>query len=103
MMRMRRRMLRSQQNHEFIARAADVACADGQDGVAGAGLLEQELDGFLHRAKIVDVLVASFANSAGEGFAGHAWDRRFAGGVDVDQYENIRLIEGAAEFVPKGL
>src|SRR5437016_3191078 len=102
-MRMGRRMLRSQQNHEFAARPADVACADGQDGIAGPSLLEQELDRFLHGAKIVDVLVAGFANGAGQGFAGYARNGRFVGGVDIEQYEDIRLIEGAAEFVPKVL
>src|SRR5713226_2978614 len=100
-MRMMRRMLRSQQKHEFIARPADVTRTDGQDGVPGTRLFQQVLDAFLHRAKIVDVLVTGFANGARERFARHARDRRFAGSIDIDQRENIRLIERAAEFVPK--
>src|SRR6266850_5168504 len=103
LMRIMRRMLRSQQNHEFIARPADVARADGKDGVPGTRLFQQVLDAFLHRAKIVDVLVTGFANGARKRFTRHAWDGRFAGRIDIEQHENIRLIERAAEFIPKVL
>src|SRR6266850_758409 len=102
-MRMWRRMLRSQQNHEFTASPADVARTDGQDGVAGTSLLEQELDSFLHRAKIVDVFMAGFANGARKRFTRHPWDGRFAGRIDIDQNKDVSLIERAAEFVPKVL
>src|SRR5712664_1011981 len=103
LMRMVRRMLRSQQNHEFIARPADVARADGKDSVPGTRLFQQILDAFLHRAKIVGVLVTGFADGARKRFARHARDGRFAGRIDIDQRENIRLIERAGEFVPKVL
>src|SRR6267142_122269 len=102
-MRMWRRMLRSQQNHEFTARPADVARTDGQDGVARTSLLEQELDSFLHRAKIVDVFRAGFANRASKRFTRHPWDGRFAGRIEIDQNKDVSLIERAAEFVPKVL
>src|SRR2546430_2725541 len=71
--------------------------------LCGTCLLEQEFNAFLHRAKIVDVLVAGLANGARKRFTRHAWDGRFAGRIDVEQHEDIRLIEGAAEFVPKEL
>src|SRR5258706_2262030 len=103
LMRMMRRMLRSQQNHEFIACPADVARADGKDSVPGTRLFQQVLDAFLHRSKIVDVLVPGFANGAQKRFTRHAWDGRFAGRIDIEQHENIRLIERAAEFIPKVL
>src|SRR6266481_9387283 len=102
-MRMMRRMLRSQQKHEFIARPADVARADGKDGVPGTRLFQQVLDPFLHQGKIVDVLVTGLANGARKRFTRHARDGRFAGRIDIDQHENIRLIERAAEFIPKVL
>src|SRR5712664_1014782 len=102
-MRMRRRMLRSQQNHKFIARPADIARADGKDSVPGTRLFQQVLDAFLHRVKIVDIPVTGLANGARQRFTGHARDGRFAGRIDIDQHENIGLIEGAAEFVPKVL
>src|SRR6266481_9744570 len=82
-MRMMRRMLRSQQKHEFIARSADVARADGKDGVPGTRLFQQILDAFLHRMKIVNVFMTSLANSARKRFARHARDGRFTGGIDV--------------------
>src|SRR6266853_6578977 len=100
-MRMRCRMLRSKQNDEFIAGPADVAGADGENGVSGTRLLQQVLDAFLHGAKIVDVLVTGFANGTRKRFAGHSRDWRFASRVDVEQHENVRLIKSAAEFVPK--
>src|SRR5713226_9549745 len=103
LMRMRRRMLRFQQNQEFIACPADAACADGKNSVTWALLFQQILDALLHRVKIVDVLVAGLANGAGQRFAGHTRDGRFAGGIDIEQHENIGLIESAAEFVPKVL
>src|SRR5260370_15171499 len=103
LMRMRRRMLRSQQNHAFIARPADVARADGKDAVPGTRLFQQVLDAFLHRVKIMDIPLTGLANGARQRFAGHAWDGRFAGRIDIDQRENIGLIERAAEFVPKVL
>src|SRR5438094_5601224 len=102
-MRMRRRMLRSQQNHEFVARPADIARADGEDGVPWASLLEQELDAFLHRTKIMDVLVPGVANGARKRFAGYARDGRFASRINVEQHEDVRLIERTAEFIPKVL
>src|SRR6266513_3605208 len=101
--RMMPRMLRSQQNHEFIARPADVARADGKDGIPGTRLFQQVLDAFLHRTKILDVLVTGFANGARKRFARHTWNGRFAGRIDIDQGENIRLIEREAEFIPKVL
>src|SRR5229473_4741210 len=102
-MRMMRRMLRSQQKHEFIARPADVTRTDGQDGVPGTRLFQQVLDAFLHRAKIMDVLVTGLANGARKCFTRHARDGRFAGRIDIEQHENIRLVERAAEFIPKVL
>ena len=47
-MRMVCGVLRSEQNHQLVAGAADVARADGQDGVAGARFVQQVLDAFLH-------------------------------------------------------
>src|SRR2546426_5261644 len=102
-MRMGYRMLRSKQNHEFIAGPADIASADGKDGVSGTRLLQQVLDTFLHGVKIVDVLVAGLANGDRKRVAGHSRDWRFAGRVDVEQHENVRLIKSATEFVPKVL
>src|SRR5229473_6077232 len=92
-MRMRRRMLRSQQNHKFIARPADIARADGKDSVSGTRLFQQVLDAFLHRVKIVDIPVTGLANGARQRFTGHARDGRFAGRIDIDQHENIDLID----------
>src|SRR6267154_473076 len=100
---MRRWMLRSQQNHEFIARPADVARTNGQDGVSAPRLFQEIFDAFLHGAEIVDVLVAGFSDGARQCFAGHAGDGGFAGSVDVEQRENVGLIEGAAEIVPEML
>ena len=93
-------MLRSQQNHKFVARAADVARADGQNGVAGVRLSQQKFDAFLHRPEIVDILVTGLANGAGKRFTGHARDGRFAGRIDVRQHENVGLVERTAEFIP---
>src|SRR5712664_1268834 len=83
LMRMVCRMLRSEQDHELIARAADAACTDGQDGVTRARLFEQKADAFLHRAEIMHVLMAGHADGVSKRLAGHTWDGRFAGGVDV--------------------
>src|SRR5690349_5816436 len=47
--------------------------------------------------------MACAANGAGQGFAGHAGDGGLARRIDVGQDENVCLIEGAAEFVPKML
>src|SRR6266478_1462088 len=103
LMRMRSRMLRSQQNHEFVARPADIPRADGEDGVSGTRLLQQVLNAFLHGVKIVDVLVANFVNGASQRLAGDSRNWRFAGGIDIEHGKNVRLIECAAEFVPKVL
>src|ERR1700758_3262854 len=82
-MRMMGRVFSPEQDHEFATRATDVPGADGHDGVAGLGFVEQELDAVLHRAKMMDVLVASFANGVSQSFAGNAGNDRFAGGVDI--------------------
>src|SRR5712664_1673814 len=73
-----RRMLRSEQDHELVARAADAACTDGQDGVTRARLLEQKADAFLHRTEIMNILMAGLADGIPERLAGHAGDGRFA-------------------------
>src|SRR5450631_1650125 len=102
-MRMGCRMLRSEQDHKLVAGAADVARANGEDGVAGARLMQQMLNAFVHRAKIENILVTGFANRVGEGFAGHPGDGLLAGGVDVGKNQNVSQIEGAAEVFPKVL
>ena len=38
-----------------------------------------------------------------EKLAGDAFRRRFAGGVNIRQHENVGVVEGAAEIVPKML
>src|SRR5260370_11556965 len=96
-------MVRSKENDEFIGGPGEVAGADGENGVPGTRLLQQVFDAFLHGAKIVDVLMTGFANGARKGFARHTRDGRFAGCVDVEQHENVRLIKSTAEFVPKVL
>src|ERR1700676_4357934 len=81
--RMRGGMLRCKEDHEVVAGAADVACADGEDGVAGAGFAEEKLDAVLHGVEIVDIFVAGFADGRGESFAGDTGNGLLAGGVDV--------------------
>src|SRR5713101_785421 len=102
-MRMGSGMLGPQQNHEFVAGAADVAGTDGQDGVERTRFAQQVLDAFLHGAKVEHVFVASLANGGGQGFAGDAGDSRLAGGVNVGEHQHVSLIKGAAEFVPQML
>src|SRR5712692_286890 len=82
-MRMGSGMLGPQQNHEFVAGAADVAGADGQDGVERTRFAQQVLDAFLHGAKVEHVFVASLVN--------------------VGEHQHVGLIKGAAEFVPQML
>src|SRR5712672_2048477 len=96
-------VLGSQQDHEFVAGAADVTGADGQDGVQGARLAQQEFDAFLHGTEIEDILVAGFADGIGQRFAGYARDGRLAGSVDVGDNQNVGLVERAREFVPEML
>ena len=96
-------MLRAEKDHQFVAGAADVAGTDGENGVAGLGVFQKKFNGVLHGADVVNVFVAGFANGGGKSFAGDAGDGRFAGGVDVGEDEDVGLIEGAAEFVPKML
>src|SRR6266568_871706 len=100
---MRGRMLRSQQNHEFIARPADIARADGEDCVPGTRLFQQVFDAFLHGAKIVDVLVTGLANGSRKRFTCYARDGRFAGRIDIKQNKDVCLIERAAELIPEVL
>src|SRR4029077_4475842 len=102
-MRMGSGVLGSQQDHQLVAGAASVSGANGQDGVERASLAQQELDAFLHGAEVENVLVASFADGVGQGFTGYAGDGRLTGGVNVGEHENVGLVEGAGEFVPKML
>src|SRR4029077_1555060 len=97
------RVLGTEQNHEFVAGAADVAGADGQDSVEGMRFAQQVLDAFLHRAEVEDIFVPGFANRGGQSFAGDARNRRLAGGINVGEHQHIGLVEGAAEFVPQML
>src|SRR2546421_6872790 len=101
--RMGRRVLRSKQDHEFAAGAADISRTDREDGVGGLCFLQQKLDAALHGAEVVDVFVAGFANGGGEGFAGDAGDGIFAGGIDIREDKNIGLVEGFGEIVPEML
>src|SRR5689334_7097178 len=51
----------------------------------------------------MNVLMTSFADRAGERFAGDSRDGRLAGCVDIGQDKDVGLVEGAAEFVPQML
>src|ERR1700719_4068448 len=84
-MRMGCGVLRSEQKHKLVAGAADVACADGEDGVAGMRLAQQVLHAFVHRLEVENVLVPGFPNGIGESLAGDPGDGRFTGGVDIGQ------------------
>src|SRR5690242_4459137 len=96
-----RGVLRSEKKHQFVARAADVSGADGQDGVAWLCRMQEEFNSRLHGAEVVNVLVARLANGVGERFASDAGNRGFACGINVRKHENIRLVEGTAEVVPE--
>src|ERR1700722_6451339 len=102
-MRMVKGMLRSEQYHQLVAGAADVARAYGQDSVARPRFFEQVFDSLLHGREVKDVFVAGFANRFGEGFAGDAGDGLLAGGINVGENNDVGLIEGAAEVVPERL
>src|SRR5580700_698641 len=93
-MRMGCGVLRSEQNHKLVAGAADVACADGEDGVAGMRFAQQVLQAFAHRREVENVFVPGFPNGVGEGFASDPGGGRLAGGVDIGQDNNIGQIEG---------
>src|ERR1700739_472733 len=96
-------MLCTKQNHEFVAGSAYVSGADGEDGVAGSGALQQKFDGVVHGTNVMDVLVSGFTDSGDKGFAGDAGDRRFTGRIDVGEDQQVGLIEGTAELVPEML
>src|SRR5580692_6468939 len=96
-MRMVKGMLRSEQYHQLVAGAADVARAYGQYSVARPRFFKQVFDALLHGREIKGVLVAGLANRLGERFTGNARDGLLACGVNVSQDEDVRLIEGAAE------
>src|SRR5262245_52784224 len=93
----------TEKQHELVAGAAHVACADGHDGVSGTRFAQEELNAVLHGAEIVHVLVAGFTDGVGQGFAGDSRNGLFAGGVDVGQHQDVGLIESATEFVPEVL
>src|SRR5262249_51158970 len=102
-MRMVGWVLRADQHHELVAGAADVARPNREDGTSRAGLAQQELDAFLHRMDIGDILVSSLANRIRERLAGDSGNWSFASGVNVGQNEYICEVEGPAEIVPKML
>src|SRR6266436_7155379 len=102
-MRMMRGMLRPEQNHQLVAGAADIACANGQYGVACARRVQQVFDAFLHRAEVENIFVSGLANGVYQGFARHTGNGRFARRVNIRQHENVGLVESAAEFVPQVL
>src|SRR5713101_4686557 len=56
------RMLRTKQNHQFVAGSAHVSGADSKDGVAGPGVLQQKFDGVLHGTNVMDVFVSGLAD-----------------------------------------
>src|SRR5580698_13680 len=102
-MRMVKGMLRSEQYHQLVAGAADVARAYGQDCVARPSLFEQVFDALLHGREVKDVFVAGLANRISERFTGNAGDGLLTGGVNVGEDHDVGLIEGAAEVIPERL
>src|SRR5712692_1662771 len=93
--------LGSQKNSQLAQGAAHIARANGQDSVARAGFLEQVFDALLHGAVEDDAFVPGGANGLGQGLAGNAGHRRFAGSVDVGNDQRVGLVEGRAEVVPQ--
>src|SRR5579872_414358 len=102
-MRMVKGMLRSEQGHQLVAGAADIARTYGQNSVARPCFLEQVFDALLHGREIEDVFVAGLANRFAERFARNARDGLLACGVNVSEDKNVRLIERPAEVVPERL
>src|SRR5215467_8239265 len=98
-----RGVLCAKQHHKLVARAADASGTHGENGVARPGAFEQENDAVLHRPYVVDILVAGFADAAGQCLARYTRNRSFAGGVDVGDYKQVGLIKGASELLPEML
>src|ERR1700742_12691 len=96
-------MLRSEQYHQLVAGAADVARTNGQDCVARPRFFEQLFDALLHGREVENVFMAGIANRLGERLACYARDGLLAGGVNVGQDEDVGLVEGTAEIVPERL
>src|SRR5215468_2607984 len=97
------RMFSSEQNHKLVAGPADASGSNSKDGVAGAGVVEQETNAVLYGTNVMGVLVAGFADCGGQGFAGDAGYGRFTGSVDIGYDQDIGLIERARELFPKML
>src|SRR5258708_31160138 len=81
--RMVTRMLRAEQNHQFVAGPADVSCANGEDGISGPGALQQKFDGFVHGTCVMHILVASVANGGSQSLTGNTGYWRFTGGINI--------------------
>src|SRR5262245_39149568 len=97
------KLVRTEQNHQLVAGAADATRSDRKNRVARPGILQQKSNAVLHGADVLDIFVPSFANRRGQDFAGDARNRRLAGGVDIGNDQQIGLIESAGELLPEVL
>src|SRR5215471_3251477 len=92
-----------QQHDQLVARTAYVACADGHNRVAWTRLVQQKLNRILHRPVVVNVFVPGIANGIRQRFAGHARNRAFTRGINIEQHQHVRLIERGHKLVPQML
>ncbi len=92
-----------EQNHQFVAGSADVSGADRKYGVAGPGALQQKFDGFVHGTYVMDVLVASVADSGSQSLTRNTRYWRFTGSINIDEHQQVGPIEGDAEVIPEML
>src|SRR5690348_6092237 len=102
-MRMVGGMLGPQENHQFIARPADITRADGHNRVARPCLMQQKFNACLHRPEVMHIFVPRAANRIGERLAGDTGDGNFACGVNVQQHQDVGLIKSPTKFIPKVL
>src|SRR5215471_16622392 len=93
----------AKQDHQLVAGAADASGPDGENGVSGPRVFQQKHDAVLHRADVLDVLMACFTDGRRQGFSGNPGNRRFAGRVDIGDDQQVRLVESPCELLPQML
>src|SRR5262249_46669891 len=88
---------------QLVPRMPDAARAQGQHHVAFLDLEGELLPGGRQVAGVGPLPVPAFADGPRQGLRRHARQRLLAGGVDVGEQQDVRLMEGAAEVVPQML
>src|SRR2546428_12317120 len=85
--------------YKRLANLPDVPCTEGQEDVVGSYVTPQEGHDLSSFLQVVHLTLAMADQALVEQRRSYPRQRRFTGGIDIEQYQRIRIVEGRTELL----